>query len=513
MAAAAANNLRGFLAVCGVNNAGPIPGRQTTELITSQGMTSIDDFIGLSQADIGRLVKAFNTSNPNTGTLGFMVQKKLEALAFWVTDKNKRQLAINLGDWNAGAVAEARQQADILVERKSNPTPAKRPDKIVTGLKWYTWYNKFENYLSSMYGVDGTPLSYVIRRDKPAGWDPVTDAVSEEERLKYQVAIVGHAFDEDNKTVWNKISELTIGEPSYQWIRHLENTQNGREAMRVLRERCEGENYNELRLSEADRIIRDVRYDNEYVYSFEQYTTDLQQAYTTYEQNNQAYPDREKVKRMIKEIHVSHFEIGVAKVTVTDQYGDNWTDAVNYMASKIAKAFPPRKNSTGRNRYVRQSDSDRGGGRNGRGGRFNRGGGRFGGRGGRGNYGRGGRFGGRGRNGGGRGNYGDADHIPNEIYGVDTSNIKRTFSPQEWQALTPLWQRRIREKRDRMRDVNEARWARTGNDGRARLEHDANGSGGDAKPEAKPDEAESGANAKGGKAGTGFGAGAYYKKG
>ena len=77
-------SLRGYLAVCGLHDTGPVNGGQTTELITSQGFSSIDDFNGLTQADIGQLVKAFNTSAAATGTIGFMAQKKLEALAFWV---------------------------------------------------------------------------------------------------------------------------------------------------------------------------------------------------------------------------------------------------------------------------------------------------------------------------------------------------------------------------------------------------------------------------------------------
>eukprot|EP00956_Cyclotella_meneghiniana_P038717 scaffold158705_cov50-Cyclotella_meneghiniana.AAC.1 len=65
--AARLNELRGFLSVCGIDNTGPTNVRQTTELITSQRFTSINDFNGFKQADVGRLVKAFNSGNPVTG--------------------------------------------------------------------------------------------------------------------------------------------------------------------------------------------------------------------------------------------------------------------------------------------------------------------------------------------------------------------------------------------------------------------------------------------------------------
>ena len=37
--------------------------------------------------------------------------------------------------------------------------------KIKTGLEWYDWKEKFENFLMSIRGVGGAPLDYVIRKD------------------------------------------------------------------------------------------------------------------------------------------------------------------------------------------------------------------------------------------------------------------------------------------------------------------------------------------------------------
>lgn len=50
-----------YFAGCSMNNTGAGAGRQTSEFILSQGFTSIDNFNGLKQADIGRLVKSFNS--------------------------------------------------------------------------------------------------------------------------------------------------------------------------------------------------------------------------------------------------------------------------------------------------------------------------------------------------------------------------------------------------------------------------------------------------------------------
>jgi hypothetical protein len=85
--------------------------------------------------------------------------------------------------------------------------------------------------LSAIRGVDDVPLTYVIRRDKPPGWDPETDAANEEEKLIYQVALFGVAFEDHNKVVFSKLMEVTLGEPAYEWIRRFEATKDGRQAM------------------------------------------------------------------------------------------------------------------------------------------------------------------------------------------------------------------------------------------------------------------------------------------
>lgn len=501
-----AAQLRTYFAECGMQDTGAIAGRQTTEFIQSQGFTSIDDFNGLKQADIGRLVKSFNASAPTTGAIGFMVQKKLEALAFWVTEHKKRQLPLDAANWNAAAIEEARRQADIAHERRLNPQVPKRVEKIQTGIDWYTWNEKFENYLSSIRGVEDVPLTYVIRRDKPPGWDPETDSSNEEEKLIYQVALFGAAFEDDNKVVFSKLMEVTLGEPSYEWIRRFEATKDGRQAMITLRSHCEGNDYVELRITEADRIIRDAHYNNERAYPFESYVTQLQKAYTIYEQTNQPWPDRQKVKRMVDKINiVGHFLISHAKAHVKDVLHDDWIAAVSYMKTKVAEAFPgvtgtSPKDRSGR-RFIRETNSGGRFGGRGRGGRFGRGRGRGGG-----DYqGRGGR--------GGKGGYASKaellseGRIPKEVNGVNTANIFRSFSPEEWRALGPEWQSKIRNRRESAPE----RGTGGRNVSEARITNETQGDG-NARPNETADNGKGNDGPKGGKAGLGFGRGAYYQK-
>jgi hypothetical protein len=65
--------------------------------------------------------------------------------------------------------------------------------------------------------------------------------------------------------------------------------------MIALRSHCEGEDFKTRRIVEAERRIKNEKYENEYNYSFDQYSTALQSAYTILEHYKQKIPDRLKV--------------------------------------------------------------------------------------------------------------------------------------------------------------------------------------------------------------------------
>jgi hypothetical protein len=85
-----------YLPTCGIENNETLAAgqqQQSNELIASQGMQAVTDFKGIKPEEIGRMVKLHNDSNPVRGRIGFMIQKNLESLAFWVTDNDRKNIA------------------------------------------------------------------------------------------------------------------------------------------------------------------------------------------------------------------------------------------------------------------------------------------------------------------------------------------------------------------------------------------------------------------------------------
>jgi hypothetical protein len=495
-----------YLPTCGIKNNETLAvgeQQQTEEFIASQGLQAVIDFKGMKPEEIGRMVKSHNDSGPLRGRIGFMVQKNLEALAFWVTDNERRNLALVPLTWNEDTMADAKTRMQLMQELRENPPVPKRCEKITTDSDWFTWHEGLENYFGQILGVVGYPILYVIRRDKPAGWDPTTDAETDEEMIMYQLKLNGPEYNADNRTVWQKLKELTQGAEAFEWIRKYERKTDGRSAMIALRSHCEGEDFKTRRITEAERRIKTEKYENEYNYSFDQYSTALQSAYTILEHYEQTIPDRLKVKRLIEGISVSnHSGMLVAIQICQDTYPDNFMSACNYLATKVATFFPKKEKVIGKRkgRYVYETNT-RGRGNSGRYHNPGRGGGRGG------RFGRGG--------GGGRGHGHD---VPKHINGVNTTNIWKSFTDKEWDMIGQDGRRMINQARDAANGRNDGRgrnvsavgthnnrWYRTGGRGRGGAEGSSTGDdtlNADAKEEGE-------SNDKGGSAGKMFGKNMY----
>lgn len=276
--------MRQCLTVCGITNDGP--DTPTQSFIDTQGILGIDDCQLLQVKDIKSMIKNYN-DDPNTPRLGYIVQQNLEVLVFWVRDQTRRQQVLSIVNWNNATLNNAILEMQIDADNKDNADTPMKVSKIKTGLEWYDWKEKFENCLMMIKGAaNAAPLDYVIRKDIPAGWDPLTDATKEHEQLKYQLALTGPTFSTDTKTVYKKLRELTLGEEAYTWIKEEESTMYGRRAWLHLTDHFESNQWVGRRVTEAEKIIEDSLYTNKYTFVFENMTAMLNNSYVILEKND-----------------------------------------------------------------------------------------------------------------------------------------------------------------------------------------------------------------------------------
>ena len=126
----------------------------------------------------------------------------------------------------------ATARAQIRKQLKDDSTTKSKeasPGALKSELKWIQWETKFNNYLTTIPGVDGVPLSYVIReKEQP---DAGTTFTSFVEKTVASAPLKGTFYEADSDTVHQAIVSFTTGETSENWIKSVSRHRDGRKSM------------------------------------------------------------------------------------------------------------------------------------------------------------------------------------------------------------------------------------------------------------------------------------------
>ena len=120
--------------------------------------------------------------------------------------KNQFQQALSLS-------ATRSEVRDTLKSQSSTSAKEASPGPLVNERKWKEWETKFDNYLSTLIGSNGVPLSYVIRTNDtpPADQSAITNFTS---RMIACVPLSGTHYEADRYSVYQQIISFTTGQPS-----------------------------------------------------------------------------------------------------------------------------------------------------------------------------------------------------------------------------------------------------------------------------------------------------------
>ena len=467
------------------------------DAIVAEGFSSIGDLGDISTKDVGEMCKKISTQPNNRGgvRIGYNLVRRLKGFVFWVKDHHRRGQTPVEANWNLEICKESLDKMDIEEKSEKDDTKIDAPGKLKPA-DWLQWELKLINFLQSISGASGVPLNYIIRKDVAEGYEFANDS----ERLIHTCPIEGTVYNADNRKVFGFIKQSVADTTNWDWIKTLNRSQDGRGAMKLLRDHFDGPGEVEKRIANANQAMEGLHYIKESTFPFSSYVTGLNACYKTLEEAGEPMTERNKVATMLKGIQNvnAYVTAAIQNVRTRAETKNNFTTASNELSEQIAIIFPGEirrpGNRGGGNRRMAGLRGGRGG--NGGGGRGHDRGQYQGNRGGRGGYrgGRGGRGGGRG---GGR----------NILDGIDVSDVTRAFSDTEWSSLTSESRRHVHEERQRKRQRTEGR----GGEQRGIAAANTEGTG---DQNVVPDDATNNTN-NGGAAGraVGFGRGAYRGRG
>ena len=169
------------LPLVGLTNTGAMAGRQTTQFLALHGLTSVNDFVLIEPHQAKDMIKASSTRHP-AQAMGILIQNNLTGLIWHVKDMTRRGLPVDadtivLNDLHRGHMAY-----EAYVQNRDKGENIKALEKWCDKYDFDDWDRKVTETLSLVYGRNYCPIAYVIRPEKPAGWDPVVDTVNDYER-------------------------------------------------------------------------------------------------------------------------------------------------------------------------------------------------------------------------------------------------------------------------------------------------------------------------------------------
>ena len=320
------------LPLCGIPNAGAVATRPTTLFIAHHGITTVDDLNLLEPYQAKELVKGFNMRHPQA-SVGILVQNNLSGLIWYVKDKTRRGLPIDPLAIVIQDLKDGHQAYEAYTANREKGENIKTLEKWTDKHEFDEWDRKVTETSSLIYGRNYSPIAYVIRPDKPAGWDPVLDTSTDYERLMYQLPLAGIAYEQDNERVFSPIQLAVVQTAAKTWIYDAVAAQDGRAAMQALRLHYEGEAELEIHATKAQRMLDTLVYTNERSMAFKTMITRLNKAYNVLKKHGQEFTDLSKVEQLAKWIKNpnNNITITVAIEAMREAHKANYTAAVQFI--------------------------------------------------------------------------------------------------------------------------------------------------------------------------------------
>ena len=303
------------------------------------------DVANLTEKDISDLAEGFAKRSQADGRIIFGLQrtKRLKALIHWVQDFQRCNAVPDLDlldeDSFIAALSLAADRAKIRKEEASTSETIAReasPGKLKDERKWDIWAAGFENMLSTMPGVMGVPLSYVIREVETP--EPDEDYDNFVQNCVACAPLTGAAFEADSRQVHQLILSLVQGEQAEQWIKPLLRAKNGREDMVALRNHYEGEGNTSRRIAEAERLRTSLHYKSERSMPFQTFLSRVQHMFNLFEKEEEEYTEAMKLRFLLERVQHPELKPAIAAIKVRDTHGEDttFTTAANHLASELS---------------------------------------------------------------------------------------------------------------------------------------------------------------------------------
>jgi hypothetical protein len=281
----------------------------TRNRLREEGISSFEAIRNLDEKAVTQIEDSFGRRSVADGRAIFGAGRTglLIGLVHWVLDQDRLSKKPSLDEFQGDAVlfraaltASAKRDKVRKVEKDQSDTMSKaaNPGKFKDEKKWAEWEPAFCNYLSTIPGVSGVPLSYVVREKEIPDDDEVEYDTFDEEATA-RAPLTGSAFQADARKVHQLVKSFLQDETAEQWIKPIEKKRNGRQDMIVLRSHYSGEGNTSRRIAMAERIRDSLHYKNERAMPFSSFLDKMQKMFNIFEEMGEPLQEQAKYRNSL----------------------------------------------------------------------------------------------------------------------------------------------------------------------------------------------------------------------
>ena len=316
-------------------------------IIDEGGFDRLTDFYDINKTDIRDMAESFSKRSPATNRIIFGMQriKWLISMMHWAQDHQQCSEDPDLDD-----IANAEEFKEALIvlpqcaslqrtdtEQVDTISKAADPGKFKDEKKWPDWEPAFVNYLSTIPGVRGVPLSYIVRENEAP--DHEMDFGNDFTARSIACAPLNDSsFKANARKVHQLLMNFLVAESAEQWIKDLTPRVNGRRDMEALCNHYGGEGNASRRIATAEKLRESLHYKSERSLPFSTFLDRMQKMFNIFKEEGEQLTENAKVRELFKRVQHTQLQDTVKVLHVRyDLDRITYTEAANHLTAAVSE--------------------------------------------------------------------------------------------------------------------------------------------------------------------------------
>jgi len=261
------HTIRQAIAACGVDDVEVVLGQTHAQrMATDMFDNDFDSCMDKTVDELTNDFKSYATLTIAQGriTINPGIKRRITALIQWARDQictGRDPQLIPFSVLDAVALVTRMKSHDRYLKDASKMLDAAKPKPFTNDVKWDDWEQTFQNYLRFIPGANGIPLTYIIRENPVPDETPRPDFMDE---YVHMAPLVGVSYSEDNLKVLTLLNNFIVGNDRAEGaIKAINTLTDGRVAFFALKHHYEGEGILQIKVTAAEKTIKDLFYAGE----------------------------------------------------------------------------------------------------------------------------------------------------------------------------------------------------------------------------------------------------------